>query len=80
MPIRTIFAAAALLTLAAPVAAQDHRAGARDPVAEKYANSRQYRSEPRGNEKSRGLRCHIVGKGRAAHRVCPRPMRGGRAR
>jgi hypothetical protein len=80
MPLRTLFASATLALLVAPVAqAQDHRAGARDPVALRHADSRQYRGEPAGNARDRGQRCRNVRvHGRLTH-VCPRPTRGGRA-
>lgn len=66
--------AAAIAVLgAASASAQHGRVPDQDPVRVKYAGSRQYRGEPKGNEAKRGTRCTIVVRQGQDKRVCGVP-------
>lgn len=58
---------------AASVSAQHGKSPDRDPVRAKYADTRQYRNEPRGNASKRNTRCKIIVQKGQDKRVCGVP-------
>ncbi|MBM6577646.1 MAG: hypothetical protein EOO38_30980 [Cytophagaceae bacterium] len=63
----------AALAGATPAIAQHGKVPDQDPVRVKYADSRQYRNEPRGNAAKRMTRCKIVVRKGQDKRVCGVP-------
>jgi len=56
-----------------PAIAQHGKVPDQDPVRVKYADSRQYRNEPKGNAAKRMTRCKIVVQKGQDKRVCGVP-------
>jgi hypothetical protein len=56
-----------------PAFAQHGKVPDQDPVRVKYADSRQYRNEPKGNAAKRMTRCKIVVRKGQDKRVCGVP-------
>ena len=65
--------AGATLLLSAPVLAQAKYDLNHDPVRIKNQDSRQYRTEPKGNQAKRNTRCKIVVQKGQDKRVCGVP-------
>lgn len=59
--------------LAASVSAQHGKVPDQDPVRAKYADTRQYRNEPKGNASMRNTRCKIIVRKGQDKRVCGVP-------
>lgn len=69
----TAIAVIAGLTCAATASAQHGKIPDQDPVRAKYADTRQYRNEPKGNASKRNTRCKIIVRHGQDKRVCGVP-------